>query len=180
MLGFEYDLKIHKLRCERCHGASRTGSDRGRGSIHRWPSSSRHARSSRHGGHHRQVWLHPCTLSGPARYGRELLPGPLLPAKCPWARFRNFVCHIMRNVDPVGLFPFTVVDAQGDNTYVHEPRKSRIVLQPASCFPINPVLPRPAQAHQSKGWCRVEEEQTYKCEEILAHARASGRHLLSC
>jgi hypothetical protein len=50
---------------------------------------------------------------------------PFTPCEVPMGPLPEFcVYHLMHKVDPVGLFPITVVDAPGDNTYVHQPRKS--------------------------------------------------------
>ena len=49
---------------------------------------------------------------------------PFTPCEIPMGPCPEFcVYHIMHNVDPVALFPISVVNAEGDNSYTHVPRK---------------------------------------------------------
>lgn len=53
---------------------------------------------------------------------------PFTPCEIPMGPIPEFcVYHIMHKVDPVALFPFTAFTAPGDNSYVHTPRKSRLL-----------------------------------------------------
>ncbi|KAH8890618.1 hypothetical protein GQ53DRAFT_650288 [Thozetella sp. PMI_491] len=48
---------------------------------------------------------------------------PFTPAEIPLGPLPEFcVYHIMHKVDPIALFPIAVVEAPGDNNYVHQPR----------------------------------------------------------
>lgn len=55
---------------------------------------------------------------------------PFTPCEIPMGPLPEFcVYHIMYKVDPIALFPIAVVDAPGDNTYVHQPRKLAIMFE---------------------------------------------------
>ncbi|KIW14441.1 hypothetical protein PV08_07225 [Exophiala spinifera] len=55
---------------------------------------------------------------------------PFTPCEIPMGPCPEFcVYHIMHKVDPLDLFPITVLTAEGDNTYVHTPRPPKPVVE---------------------------------------------------
>ena len=50
---------------------------------------------------------------------------PFTPCEIPMGPLSEFcVYHIVHKVDPIALFPIKAIEVSGDNTYVHQPRKS--------------------------------------------------------
>ncbi|EPS45808.1 hypothetical protein H072_133 [Dactylellina haptotyla CBS 200.50] len=74
---------------------------------------------------------------------------PVTPTEIPLGPLAEFcVYHIMKNVDPVGLFPYKVVDVAGSNTFVQVgplagPSKAPLTLIPPKVLTRYPLSPPP-------------------------------------
>ncbi len=123
-LGFEYDLKIHKYGVNGVMGPLEPDSSvakevfiAGQARASTQDQADIVATVAKFGFTHAP---YPGQLATAGNFAWPFTPcevsmGPL-PEFC--------IYHIMHKVDPIALFPISVVEAHGDNTYVHQHRKS--------------------------------------------------------
>ncbi|KAJ9136538.1 CAIB/BAIF family enzyme [Coniochaeta hoffmannii] len=140
-LGFEYDLKIHRYGVDGVMGPLEPDHSVGKevfiAGQARAPTQDQ---ADQVAGMAKFAFTH-------APYPGQLATAgnfawPFTPCEIPMGPLPEFcVYHIMRKVDPIALFPFSVIDAHGDNTYVHQPRVPKLAVVKAGGTKIKTLQP---------------------------------------
>ncbi len=134
VFGYEYDLKIHKYGVNGVMGPLEPETSVGKEIF-----IAGQARAATQDQADQVATMAKFGLTHTPYAGQLATAGnfawPFTPCEIPMGPCPEFcVYHILHKVDPIGLFPVALVTAEGDNTYVHQPRKS------VSCPFFEPLL----------------------------------------